>query len=96
MKPVFYHPRALLQIEQIASWYEAQQENLGVLFLDRLEEAENYIAQHPEAFEIKKKNIRQGLMRRFPYVIIYEITNETIAIYGVIHARQKPSLRFRK
>lgn len=96
MKPLFLHPRATLQIEQIIYWYEEQREGLGELFLRLLDETFDYIERQPEAFEIKKKNLRQGLMRRFPYVVIYEITNDSLAVYGVIHARQKYSSRFRK
>ena len=96
MKPVFYHQRAQEQAEEIALWYEQQQEGLGDLFLNFLEETEEYIATYPRAFEKKRNNIRQGMMNKFPYLVMYAETETAIVIYSILHARQIPAKRFRK
>lgn len=56
----------------------------------------DYIARFPEHYQIKYKNVRQALVNRFPYLILYRLQEETVMLLSSdfstlaeIHALQK-------
>jgi len=96
MKEVSVLPQAKEQLDEIALWYDSQVPGLGESFVDSFEDSVEHISQFPKAFEVKRHNMRQGSIRRFPYLIIYEEQEDEVVIYSVIHAKQKPSKRYKK
>jgi len=64
-------PTVTYDIEDIVDFYISINPELATAFLDRVEEAKKYIADFPEAFQIKYKNVRTVLLKQFPYHIHY-------------------------
>src|SRR5690606_39955105 len=54
-------------------WYEEQKEGLGEDFLTELESCFSKLKSHPQYFGKFKKNFRQVVLKRFPYVVVFEI-----------------------
>jgi plasmid stabilization system protein ParE len=48
------------------------------------------IRRHPEIFPVAHKNIRQGVVRRFPFSIFYIPTKEKIIVLSVFHSSRNP------
>ena len=48
------------------------------------------IQRHPQAFTLVDKTMRRALVRRFPYVVFYEIEPRQIVVYGVFHGARDP------
>ena len=73
--------------------YEEQHVGLGDEFLNELEIAYRKIANNPHhyGFIDENKILRDYLIRRFPYLIVYRIKDDTIEIIAVHHARKHPS-----
>ena len=36
------------------------------------------------------ENYRRAIVRRFPYVIFYEVVDRTVMVYAVFHCSQDP------
>jgi plasmid stabilization system protein ParE len=83
-------------IADIFLWYEKHQAHLGYLFLDKFEERISFIQKDPQVYSKKYKEFRQALISKFPYLIIFEILENKVIVYAVIHGKRKPSLRFKR
>ena len=83
-------------IADIFLWYEEHQVHLGYRFLDVFEERIAFLQKDPQVYSKKYKTFRQALVSKFPYLIIFEISGNIIIVFAVIHAKRKPSLRFKR
>lgn len=82
---------AITMMQTAYSWYEQQQKNLGESFLHELDNAFEKISTHPEYFSTIAKSYRKIKLKRFPYIVIYELLNQTIVIYAIFHTAQDAS-----
>ena len=83
-------------IAEAYSWYEQQKKGLGDEFLLALAECCSRIFNYPHVFQLKHKHFRQAGLKRFPYVVVYEIVKSKIIIYSVFHTSRNPAKKFRK
>ena len=88
--------QAAHQLAEAFLWYEQQQENLGMKFLEEWENTTTYIAEHAESCQKKYKEFRQAILKHFPYLIVYEIEGNSVIIYSIINAKRHPSKRYKK
>jgi ParE toxin of type II toxin-antitoxin system, parDE len=77
-------------------WYETQKQGLGEEFLDELDGAYLKLESHPEYFGKVKKNFRQVALKRFPFVIVYEIIKTEVVVFAVFHTSRNPKGKFIK
>ena len=72
-------------------WYEKQKEGLGEEFLDALDAAEKAIAGNPKTYRARyKKKVRAFVVDRFPYLVLYVINGNDIAVISVFNTNQHP------
>ena len=72
-------------------WYEEQHAGLGIQFIEELEHARNAIRENPEAYAIRYKGIVRGyVVNRFPFLVLYVVSKQTIDVLAVFHTRQHP------
>ena len=71
-------------------WYEDQREGLGDEFLESLEEGYTKISKNPYFYQVKFENKRTLKIKRFPYLIIYEIEENSVIVYAVFQASRDP------
>jgi toxin ParE1/3/4 len=92
IRPLVLLPEAEGEIVAALEWYEQRRPGLGVDFLADLEIAIRDIWEHPEAWPVwrPKFPFRKRVMARFPYVIMYRITDEQIRVVAVAHAKRRP------
>ncbi len=83
-------PFASIEIIEAQDWYELQRDGLGVEFLLELEIFHTTLQRNPEAYSYYHKPVRQGVINRFPYTVVYETFDEVIVIYSVFMYRQDP------
>lgn len=76
--------------------YETIQAGLGFRFLDSWELQISMIEQNPLLFQKKYKDFRQGLIKPYPYHIIYKIEGNLILVYKVIYAGRSSRKRYSK
>jgi plasmid stabilization system protein ParE len=49
------------------------------------------IALHPEMYPAVHKNVRQAVVGRFPYCVMY-LTGDAITVVAVFHAARDPKI----
>ncbi|MBX9783644.1 MAG: hypothetical protein K2X48_10155 [Chitinophagaceae bacterium] len=81
-------PLATIEILEAYDWYELQREGLGLEFLDELENFYTILQRNPDTFSYYEKPVRQGVLNRFPYTVVYETFEEVIVVYSVFMYRQ--------
>jgi toxin ParE1/3/4 len=69
-------PEAEAEIAEAYDYYEAVSEGLGSAFLLAVEACLDSIQRSPEMYAAFYKDIRRGLLRRFPYGIFYLVEPE--------------------
>lgn len=95
--PVFIvHPEADAEIADAAEYLEDHRAGYGYLFLDELQRAVDYLDQYPESMQFKFGQMREMRLKRFDYVVVYEIHQNEIHIYHVVHTSRHPDRRYNK
>ena len=87
---------ATCEIIDAFEWYESQREGLGVEFLDQLDKFYETLLLNPLIFGYYEKPVRQGQLSRFPYLVVYELFDETIVVYSVFMSKQDPAKKRNK
>ena len=89
-------PRAENNLDEAYNWYEEQRTGLGEEFLQEVAEYYTKFENHPAAFGKIRKNIRQAALKRFPFVIVYEIIKKEVVVFAVFHTSRNPRYKFRE
>ena len=84
-------PLATLEILEAFDWYELQREGLGVEFLDELELFYTSLLRNPSSYGYYDRPIRQGKINRFPYLVVFEIFEDSVVVYSVFMSKQDPT-----
>lgn len=89
-------PIAEREIDDALFWYESRQKGLGIEFLTYLESYFLTLLDGNAIFQIKKKSFFRELpLKRFPFVIIYEIKDGVVIIYSVFNTHQNPNKKLK-
>ncbi|MBK6474024.1 MAG: type II toxin-antitoxin system RelE/ParE family toxin [Flavobacteriales bacterium] len=78
------------QMAKAKAWYELQSPGLGAPFLQTLDETFDSIRTFPRGFPIIRGTLRQAPVKKFPYVIIYQVGRSEVRVLRVIHGRRHP------
>jgi len=82
--------RAENELSDAISWYESQQRGLGLAFLNTIETYLNGIQQNPYLYPSRKIPYREAVVRKFPYIIIYEVVDNEVVVYSIFHTHRNP------
>ncbi|MBS1684518.1 MAG: type II toxin-antitoxin system RelE/ParE family toxin [Bacteroidetes bacterium] len=82
------------EIEEAYRYYEEQSSGLGDRFVEEVEDKLNYVLKYPLHFQVTIDKFRQTLLRRFPFIIVYEVTDKVITVYSVFHTSRDPETKF--
>ena len=72
------------------SWYELQQSELGIEFVEAIEKTIKNLQPNPRQFALIYKGIRRAVVKRFPFGIYYFIKDDLINIFAVVHFSRNP------
>jgi mRNA-degrading endonuclease RelE of RelBE toxin-antitoxin system len=76
-------------------WYEQQSKGLGEIFLSELNTCYKKIETQPTFYKKAKKNFRQIRLKRFPYLVVYEILKSEVVVFAVFHTSRNPNSKFK-
>ncbi|QTA86787.1 type II toxin-antitoxin system RelE/ParE family toxin [Desulfonema magnum] len=85
-----FHPSAKMELNEAIHYYESCRIGLGAEFAKEIRSTVRRINEFPEAWSPLTENTRRCLTRRFPYGVIYQITNDQILIIAVTQLNRKP------
>ena len=61
-------------------------------FFKQLNNSLETISQNPLGFQKTYKNVRRYVMRKFPFVIYYQISNIEIRVIAIFHTSRNPKI----
>ena len=90
MKPLQFHLAAVEEAEAAVLWYGERSKSASSAFLAELERAFEFIPQRPETWPASILGTLRFLLRRFPFAIVYRVSEESIQIVAVAHGKRRP------
>lgn len=85
-----FHPDAEQELQDAVGYYNECQDDLGTAFAKEVYASIQHILQYPQAWPQLSPRTRRCLVHRFPYGIIYQITDQEIYIIAVMQLNRKP------
>ncbi len=89
--PLNFHPLVHDEIDDGYCWYEQRQAGLGRDFLDEVDHVLAEIVANPARYGFADRDIREGLVNRFPYAVYYRVLPNRIRVLAVYHTARDPS-----
>ena len=85
------HALAIQEIREARAWYGTRNSILATAFEAAIEEAIARIDEGPERWPKGGFGTRHYVLRRFPYLIIYQVAGPDVRIGSVSHAHRRPA-----
>ena len=85
-----FHPEAEMEFIEAAVYYELQVLDLGVRFGAEVRRAADLLMEHPEIGARIDPELRQLIVGRFPFTLIYSVQPDVLQIVAVAHQRRQP------
>jgi toxin ParE1/3/4 len=91
MRSLILRPEAEAEVEEAFRWYEERSPGLGAEFAGAIGSALEGIRRQPERFPLVFKQVRQGLLRRFPYCLHFFMQRDGgVEVISCFHTRRNP------
>ena len=95
MRTVALLEEAVLEAEEAASWYEAQQEGLGREFREAFSRSldvlrEGFLTGSRWPGLLGKMGVRRIQMARFPYHVAFVSNDQSVTVLAFAHQRRRP------
>ena len=91
MKRVIFHSEAEWDLHQAIAFYERERPGLGRELRQEVEATVRRIQQNPLAFPHQAdRETRKGLVRRFPYTVVFIELEDVLWIAAVAHQKRHP------
>jgi len=71
-------------------WYEERKAGLGYDFLGEVRIVLERVQENPLRQAEMYHNVRRGLLKRFPYKVLYLLEGEKVEVLGVVHVKRDP------
>ena len=84
-------PEAEADLDEAYHWYQKQGRGLGAQFIGCVEAVFERICQRPEVHAVVYRNVRQTLVKRFPYVVCYVFEEDKVDVVAVFHGHREPT-----
>jgi toxin ParE1/3/4 len=88
--PIDIHSKAHLEGEEAFDWYRVRSIRTAEAFLNEIEEARSAIQDMPDSWAEYLHGTRRYRLKRFPYIVVYRVTEHRIEVVAFAHGRRKP------
>lgn len=78
-------PKAKQDLKEITAWYEKAQKGLGKKFLGAVKTEMNLVKENPLLFQTRYEESKVILVKKFPYLIHFEIIGNEVLVKAVLH-----------
>jgi plasmid stabilization system protein ParE len=83
-------PEAEFEIDEASRWYKEKDVDLGKDFLRAVEESFAAIQENPLLYRVVHRKAHRVGLRRFPYGLIYVVSEDEVIVLACIHGRRDP------
>jgi plasmid stabilization system protein ParE len=84
--------RAEQDLVDAQKWYEEQRSGLGEEFRITVDGLISRILERPRLYPEVYRKVRRAVMRRFPYLLYFILTDDVVVVIGCLHSRRNPAL----
>jgi toxin ParE1/3/4 len=89
-RELFLEPEAEAEIAEASDWYNQQKLGLGTDFVLAVSSTLTAIQQNPLQYQKVWREYRRAGLGRFPYGLIYRVTERDIVVLSCFHGRRNP------
>lgn len=90
MRTVRFLPEAEIEFRESTLWYYTQQQGLELEFVRCIDECLERIKHTPTLYPKVYKKLRRAVVKRFPYVVVYDFSGKEIIVFAVFHSKRDP------
>jgi len=83
IKPIVFE-----DADEAINYYEKKLKGLGIRFYNSLLASFNEIQHNPFSYGYIKNPVRRHIITKFPYKIYYLVSEQTIYVIGISHAKR--------
>lgn len=87
-----FTPEADAELTEAREWYSHRRKDLDLEFMQCIDGSLSQIGSDPLLFPVVYGSLRRAVVRRFPFVILYEVAASEIQIIAVFHSRRNPDV----
>ena len=87
----WYHPEFETDLISAARYYESERPGLGREFLAAAEASVETIMAAPARWPDRQAGIRRLPLDRFPFLIRYRLTADTVQFLSILHGARHPA-----
>lgn len=80
-----YHPLFDCDVREAARWYDRRSMGLGEAFVDLVQSSVDKVILDPSRFARSPAGCRYVRLPRFPYLLMFEATDDELLFLGVLH-----------
>ena len=77
-------------IREARRWYREVHPVLARDFARSVRTSIDRIVAYPESYRVVHRDVRKALVHRFPYLILYRVTEDALLVLAVLHASRDP------
>ena len=90
MKPILVRPEAAEELAEAVAWYESREPGVGDSLLNDYLAVLDRLRLDPERPRLVWRSFRKVNLRRFPYAVIYRVSDEAVMVEAVAHLARRP------
>jgi toxin ParE1/3/4 len=80
---------AAAELDEAVGWCERRRRGLGARLHDSVQQAVQHLAEHPYV-GTSRGDVKQLPVPGFPYLLVYEVSADDVAILALAHTRRRP------
>ena len=83
--------QARIELIEATFWYEHRRRGLGTNFVETFNSTLARIIDNPLQFQVVDDAIRRAPLGRYPFGLLYSVSDEDIVILSCFHGRRNPA-----
>lgn len=91
-RKLIIEPEAEAEIGEARDWYEERAFGLGMDFVRAVDLSILSIQDNPFQYQIVWRRFRRAGIARFPYGLIYNVSEDAIVVLSCFHDRRNPKI----
>lgn len=73
-------------------YYADKSEKVADNFYKQVDSSLNKISKNPLAYQEEHKSVRKYVMKKFPYIIYYQIKQVVVKVIAIFHSSRNPEI----
>ena len=96
MPRVRFTASAKADLDDALAWYDAHAPEIVAQFQQAIRSVVTRIEQNPLQFPPSSYGTRKALLPRFPYLVIFRVTDDACFVVALFHTSRDPSITERR